>query len=59
MAAWSSRCEDKLGSIEPGKLADLTVFAQDLFNLAPKEWPTVETEMTVVNGETVYGVHSS
>jgi hypothetical protein len=54
MAAWSARRENKLGSIAPGKWADLTVFGQDLFNLSPDRWPDVETEMTVVHGEVVY-----
>jgi hypothetical protein len=54
VAAWNARCEDNLGSIAPGKWADLTVFERDLFNLAPKEWPEVATEMTVVHGEVVY-----
>jgi predicted amidohydrolase YtcJ len=54
VAAWNSRRESKLGSIIPGKWADLTVFNRDLFNLAPEEWPSVETAMTVVHGEVVY-----
>jgi predicted amidohydrolase YtcJ len=54
VAAWSARREDKLGAISPGKWADLTVYNQDLFSLAPDKWPEVETEMTVVNGEVVY-----
>jgi predicted amidohydrolase YtcJ len=54
VAAWSTRREDELGSTAPGKLADLTVFNQDLFKLSPDQWPEVETEMTVVNGEVVY-----
>ncbi len=53
-AAWNSRCENRLGSITPGKWADLTVLNRDLFDLAPEQWPTVETEMTVVHGEVVY-----
>ena len=53
-AAWNSRRENNLGSITAGKWADFTVFKRDLFNLAPEEWPAVETEMTVVHGEAVY-----
>ena len=37
-AAWNTRRENQLGSIAPGKWADLTVFEQDLFNLPPEEW---------------------
>ena len=57
--AHDSRREDRLGAIAPGKWADLTVFAQDLFNLTPENWPAVETEMTVVHGEMVYQAYSS
>jgi predicted amidohydrolase YtcJ len=53
-AAWSTRRENKLGSIEPGKWADLTVYGRDLFNLPPESWPDVEIEMTVVSGEVAY-----
>jgi predicted amidohydrolase YtcJ len=53
-AAWSARRENSLGTVAPGKSADLTVFERDLFNLAPKEWPEIATEMTVVHGEVVY-----
>ena len=54
VAAWNARREDHLGSIAPGKWADLTVFEQDLFNLSPEEWLSVKTAMTVVHGEVVY-----
>jgi len=54
VAAWSARREDSLGAVAPGKSADLTVFSRDLASLAPAEWPSVEIEMTVVNGEVVY-----
>ena len=54
VAAWNTRREEQLGSIEPGKWADLTVFEKDLFNLSPDEWRSVETAMTMVHGEVVY-----
>ncbi len=54
VAAWNARREDQLGSIAPGKWADLTVFEQDLFNLSPEEWLSVKTAMTMVHGEVVY-----
>ena len=46
--------EDNLGSITPGKWADLTIFSQDLFQLAPQDWPAATVEMTIINGEIVY-----
>ena len=52
--AWTSRREDRLGSITPGKLADLTVFREDLFQTPPERWPEVPVEMTVIDGRVVY-----
>jgi predicted amidohydrolase YtcJ len=54
VAAWSTRRENELGFIAPGKWADLTIFNQDLFSLPPDNWLDVKTEMTVVHGEVVY-----
>jgi predicted amidohydrolase YtcJ len=54
LPAWSSRKERVLGTLTPGRLADLTVFEQDLFQVPPEEWLSVEIEMTVVDGEIVY-----
>jgi predicted amidohydrolase YtcJ len=54
VAAWSTRREVQLGSISPGKWADLTIYNRDLFDLSSDQWPHVETEMTVVHGEVVY-----
>ncbi len=54
VAAWNSRREDYLGSIAPGKWADLTVFEKDLFKLSPGQWRSVKAAMTVVHGEVVY-----
>jgi predicted amidohydrolase YtcJ len=53
-AAWTARREADLGSIEPDKMADLTIFTQDLFETPPEQWHEVDVEMTVVNGEIVY-----
>ena len=53
-AAWTSRKEDRLGSLTPGKLADLTIFAQDLYEVPVQEWPDVQVEMTIIDGEIEY-----
>ena len=53
-AVWTAGKEAELGSIAPGKKADLTVFGQDLFTTPPKDWHAVDVDMTVVNGEVVY-----
>jgi len=52
--AWTARREDLLGSIAPGKLADLTVLDQDLFQLPPREWPSVKVKLTIIGGEIVH-----
>jgi hypothetical protein len=52
--AWTARKESILGSLTPGKKADLVVFTRDLFQLAPKDLPPVPVEMTLVNGEVAY-----
>ncbi len=53
-AAFTSERENELGIIAPGKLADLTIFNQDLFCVPKDQWPKVEVKMTIINGEIVY-----
>jgi predicted amidohydrolase YtcJ len=52
--AWVSRKEARLGSLAPGKIADLTVFAEDLAAVMPDHLPSVKVEMTIVDGEIAY-----
>ena len=42
------------GSIEPGKLADLTVFSQDIMKIPEEEILNTQCVMTVIHGEVVY-----
>ena len=47
--------EEKIkGSIEVGKLADLTVLSKNLLKVAPKELLKTEVVYTIVNGKVVY-----
>jgi predicted amidohydrolase YtcJ len=47
--------EDQLrGSIEVGKLADLTVLSADIMKIAEREIPKTQNRMTVINGEVAY-----
>jgi len=46
--------EGVLGTLEPGKLADLVVFSTDLFELPPEEIGGADVHFTVVEGEIVY-----
>ena len=47
--------EEKLrGSIEPGKLADLTIFSADIMKIPEMEILKTHCVMTVIGGEIVY-----
>ena len=53
-AAYGSFEENIKGSIEPGKLADFTVFSQDLMTVPDDKILSTEVVMTVVGGKIVY-----
>jgi predicted amidohydrolase YtcJ len=44
------REEDRLGTIEPGKLADLVVLNQDYFTVPDERLKTITSVLTVVGG---------
>jgi predicted amidohydrolase YtcJ len=46
--------EDRLGSLEQGKLADFIVLDQDLLNIPTDDIPEVKVLMTVIGGKTVH-----
>jgi predicted amidohydrolase YtcJ len=52
--AWFLRMEDRIGSIEPGKLADLVVLSDDYFAVPEDEIRTVRSILTVVGGKVVH-----
>ncbi|MEK6373358.1 MAG: amidohydrolase [Acidobacteriota bacterium] len=54
-AAFAAFEEQSRGTIEPGKLADLTIVDGDLFAVPPSELFKTKVRMTVVGGEVVYG----
>jgi hypothetical protein len=57
-AAYSS-CEEKVkGSIEDGKLADLTVLSNDPLTVPKNELRDVNVEITIIDGKVVYSKHS-
>lgn len=45
---------DQLGSLTPGKLADLIVLERDIFVIDPQEIAGTQVNMTIVNGRVVY-----
>ena len=53
-AAYAMFAEDKIGSIQVGKLADMVVLDTDLTRSAPNELNKVQVTHTVIGGEVVY-----
>lgn len=55
-AAYSCFLEHELGSITPGKLADLVVLTENLLTCPPESLLTMPVIYTIVNGEVVFGL---
>jgi predicted amidohydrolase YtcJ len=53
-SAYARFSEDTLGSLEPGKLADLAVLSQDVFAAAPDAIANTLVTMTMVGGKVVF-----
>ena len=51
---WFLHEEDRIGTIEPGRLADLAVLNQDYFTVPDADLRRIRSIMTVVDGEIVY-----
>jgi predicted amidohydrolase YtcJ len=52
--ATAAKREKTEGSIEVGKLADVIIVSQDLFEVAPNQIGKTRVLMTMVGGKTVY-----
>ena len=55
--AWAARqlfLEDKVGSLELGKEADIAVWDKDMYTIPPGELRNLKCEMTIYNGQVVY-----
>ena len=52
--AYGSYLDEVLGTIEPGRYADLVVLADDIFEIDPIEIANANVDMTLVGGEVVY-----
>ncbi|HJO03149.1 MAG TPA: amidohydrolase family protein [Acidobacteriota bacterium] len=53
--AYPFRMEDRIGSLEVGKLADLVVLDEDLFMLDPADIPEVQPSAVMMEGVLVHG----
>lgn len=53
-SAYAEFADDRKGTLEPGKLADLAVFAADLFKVEPSRILTTPVDLTMVGGRVVF-----
>ena len=53
-AAYASFEEDLKGSIEPGKLADITILSEDLTSIPPERIGDVRVNLTMVDGRILW-----
>jgi predicted amidohydrolase YtcJ len=53
-SAFASFQEHVKGSLEPGKLADITVLSEDIFNIPAEDIARVKVDMTIAGGEVVF-----
>lgn len=53
-SAYQQLDEDKLGSIEEGKLADMVVIGEDILTVDPEKIKDIPIERTIIEGKTVY-----
>ena len=53
-SAYAEFQENKKGSIEPGKLADLVVLDKDILTIDPVKIKDVKVDMTVLGGKVIY-----
>jgi predicted amidohydrolase YtcJ len=54
-AAYAAGMEDRLGSLTPGKLADLVVLDRDIFSCDPMAIAGTQVVATIIGGQVVYG----
>ena len=55
--AWSARqmfMEDKIGTLEPGKRADIAIWDRDIYTIPTAEIKDMKCLMTLLDGEVVY-----
>ncbi|PWT86158.1 MAG: amidohydrolase, partial [Blastocatellia bacterium] len=53
-AAYAAHLENDLGSLTPGKLADLIVVSRDVMRVSPKDILSAKVTTTFIGGRIVY-----
>jgi adenine deaminase len=53
-SAYAEFQENEKGSITPGKLADMVILGDDIFNIDPKLIRNVQVETTIMGGKVVW-----
>ena len=53
-AAYASFMESVLGTLEPGKYADLVVLSEDIYAIDPVDIANAKVDLTMVEGQVVY-----
>jgi predicted amidohydrolase YtcJ len=53
-ASYQQFDEEKLGSIEEGKLADFVILGKDIFTVPTKEIKDIQIDMTIIDGKIIY-----
>src|SRR2546425_117223 len=53
-SAWIAHAEGRVGSLEPGKLADLIVLSDDYLTVPEDRIPKIRSVLTIVGGNVVY-----
>ena len=60
--AWSARqmfMEDKIGTLEPGKRADIAIWDRDIYTIPTDQIKDMKCLMTLLDGEVVFAVKDS
>jgi predicted amidohydrolase YtcJ len=55
LVAFAEFQEDEKGSITPGKLADVVILSDNIFDLKPEAIRNVKVKTTILGGKVVYG----
>ena len=53
-AAYTMKCEDKMGSLKPGKSADLVILSDNPLEIDPANMEDIQVLMTMVDGWVEY-----